>query len=693
MTIRMKPRGGSTTELAAYIPQSREIVVDTTLNAVRVGDGTTAGGNLLTVSSTLNSSSTLTDPLSGMVGTIQILTAIYTDGAGTIFTPGLYSIVATGTPTVNSWLQISSLDGIPSFTTLPTTSPVIGQIIYLNSTDGTDGLYRSTSAAGGFVRLSTGLLAGASGDNAIARIVGGTYNNTTNTLDITSGTPNTESIFRGFISDVDQATMFAIGTAPAAVTTDFINLLFTGEAIVGLSVNDVISVELQATPGGQNLSGYSPPAEQVIGRVTLISGNQGTGAAANATVSITTNADVTIANGQQVRIHRVNVATRSTVTVSDDASGFQLHNVDASRYPNLTNSSSGVIEGVDNTPISWTATATPWLLARFYVVGQRVTHLGLEYTNATAGEATSFNIPGTTGGASVWTATATTDIDAKYLSSDIQTTTGNFFFRRSGTTTSVVNAQTVPIAAGLFTAPRYFINAANTAGDNDEWGIIFNNTGEAQRTTSNFSDYFSLSGPTIAENGIRRDNGGSADRNGTLFTSVHSGFFEARITYALVTTAGFYQNGTNLDLPDGNNFIEDRFAWFDHTNTGSSPDRILWNTQTTRLSPQATNIAPGDGGNNITVNHNTSSAEWARFNATGYNTLFANHGRYASFGSSTISGFSSTNIIELKINSRQQPIGINPLSRVGGRLLENGGLMSGPLNSSTYVYIEIFQPL
>ena len=261
------------------------------------------------------------------------------------------------------------------------------------------------------------------------------------------------------------------------------------------------------------------------------------------------------------------------------------------------------------------------------------------------------------------------------------------------TTTSVVNASTVPIASGLFTVPRYFIDASNTSGDNDEWGIIFNNTGEAQRTTSNFSDYFSLSGPTVAENGIRRASGGSADRNGTLFTSVHSGFFEARITYALITTAGFYQGGSNLDRTDGNNFIEDRFAWFDHTNTGSSPDRILWNTQTTRLSPQATNIAPGDGGNNITVNHNTSSAEWARFNATGYNTLFANHGRYASFGSTTISGFSNANIIELKINSRQQPIGINPLSRVGGRLLENGGLMSGPLNSSTYVYIEIFQPI
>ena len=145
MTIRIKPRGGTSTELLSYVPQAREIVVDTTRNAVRVGDGTTAGGNLLTVATSFNSSTNLTDPTAGSVGTILILTQEFTDtlgDAGTVgqvYPAGLYEIVQAGNPIMNEWLQVSSFDGIPSHTTLPTSAPTVGHIIYLNTTDGTQG--------------------------------------------------------------------------------------------------------------------------------------------------------------------------------------------------------------------------------------------------------------------------------------------------------------------------------------------------------------------------------------------------------------------------------------------------------------------------------------------------------------------------------------------------------------------------
>ena len=293
-------------------------------------------------------------------------------------------------------------------------------------------LYRATSLLGAYERLPTNLLSGSTGNTQpISRIVGGTYAPATETLTLTSGTPDTEEIFRGFISEVDDQTTFAITVAPAATTTTFLNVEFTGELVPDLRVDDILSIELRGTVGGSNTNGYSPPAEQVIGRLTLIGPIFGTGENARSVLSITSNDSVTTTVGQQIRIHRVNVVARSTVTTSHDENGFQLHNVDASRYPNLEDTT-GMVAGVDTTPIAWTAATTPWTLNRYYVVGQRVSYLGLEYINATAGESFTTNAPGTTGGASVWTAAATTDIDAKYLSSDIQTTTGNFFFRRSG---------------------------------------------------------------------------------------------------------------------------------------------------------------------------------------------------------------------------------------------------------------------
>lgn len=47
MSVELKLRGGTTAECAAMTPAERETVVDTTLDTLRVGDGSTAGGHRL----------------------------------------------------------------------------------------------------------------------------------------------------------------------------------------------------------------------------------------------------------------------------------------------------------------------------------------------------------------------------------------------------------------------------------------------------------------------------------------------------------------------------------------------------------------------------------------------------------------------------------------------------------------------
>lgn len=48
-TLQLK--GGSTAQVAAYTPAAREVVIDTTTYRIVIGDGTTAGGKPLNVSS------------------------------------------------------------------------------------------------------------------------------------------------------------------------------------------------------------------------------------------------------------------------------------------------------------------------------------------------------------------------------------------------------------------------------------------------------------------------------------------------------------------------------------------------------------------------------------------------------------------------------------------------------------------
>ena len=56
MADTLQLRGGSSSEQGAFTGASREVTVDTTLNTLRVHDGSTAGGFILAKASDLTSS-------------------------------------------------------------------------------------------------------------------------------------------------------------------------------------------------------------------------------------------------------------------------------------------------------------------------------------------------------------------------------------------------------------------------------------------------------------------------------------------------------------------------------------------------------------------------------------------------------------------------------------------------------------
>ena len=57
MADQLQLRGGSSTEQASFTGASREVTVDTTLNTLRVHDGSTAGGTILAKASDVTSNS------------------------------------------------------------------------------------------------------------------------------------------------------------------------------------------------------------------------------------------------------------------------------------------------------------------------------------------------------------------------------------------------------------------------------------------------------------------------------------------------------------------------------------------------------------------------------------------------------------------------------------------------------------
>ena len=58
MADQLQLRGGSSSEQASFTGALREVTVDTTLNTVRVHDGTTAGGHILAKSADITTSNT-----------------------------------------------------------------------------------------------------------------------------------------------------------------------------------------------------------------------------------------------------------------------------------------------------------------------------------------------------------------------------------------------------------------------------------------------------------------------------------------------------------------------------------------------------------------------------------------------------------------------------------------------------------
>ena len=626
MAIRIKPRGGNTTELNTYTPQPREIVINTDTNQVHVGDGTTAGGIAVSSTSTIPSATTLPSPANLTVGTIEILTETYNDTTVTpnqTRQPGLYQVVTDGmaTPTL-SWQQLSSFDNIPSENSLPTTAPSIGHIIYLNGTNGTEGLYISTAVAAAmgqtspYKRVEAGVLSGSGGNAQIARIVGGNYDVATRTLTVPD--PNPDDSLSTLVVTPDDSSIFITQVnvpAHASNSRQTIAISDTLTNFSDLAVND--SVNFVVYPTADTSTSATPTLTTTA---TILDFESGSVASNIVTTSIVLQfpAQVVIAAGSTIRINRRITTPLSSATVNQDASdALSLSNIDPSRYPiTITN---GVASGVDNTPISWTQSITPWQIGRVYMTGQRVIFNDVVYTSKSTHESHTSNQPknyvsadgsfsilndGTwesTGGNGVFlnnlpTNTGSngnyviskagnniTDVTLTKLSATppapALNTSSNFtnnyiISRTSATEQGFIEARGVPVATGYFNLDPYFLAPQLNHGIRNTFpGIRFKASAEAGRTSGNFGDFLTRGGNTNDGNNLITIGTGENLFTGSTFTHNGTGNFEVRVSYSLAISTGWANrhydgshttsktDGASVTSTDDNFLIDQFYSW------------------------------------------------------------------------------------------------------------------------------------
>jgi hypothetical protein len=90
MATQLQLRGGTTSQCTAITPAAREVLVDTTLNSLRVGDGATAGGTSLATAAQVAN----TAPLGGANTVSSGTSCAYTSGTFTAPSAGKLIVFA-----------------------------------------------------------------------------------------------------------------------------------------------------------------------------------------------------------------------------------------------------------------------------------------------------------------------------------------------------------------------------------------------------------------------------------------------------------------------------------------------------------------------------------------------------------------------------------------------------------------------
>ena len=704
----MKPRGGTTAELGSYIPQAREIVVDTDLNAIKVGDGTTPGGHLLSVNTNLINTVTMltaATAIAGQVGATAILINDYTDTSvmpNVVYRRGLYQIVSVSN--VNTWTALTTFNTIPSFETLALANAAIATIsegtpVYITAGTAENGLYYRDGA--GLARV-TGLTFGNDVTRPIRSITGARYDDATGALTIDIAAVQRDQVrqetYGHFTSDDSTTPMYAIGNNSVTPTLDnqLLVATYVGTIVNSLMVGQSVRWEIWSGAGftGNLIQSFTAT-------VSAIGAVAGTGTQSTASVTLRTQlATLPTFATNHFRLNIVTPGSHSTVILTHNAttSELELENVDAAEYPDTATS-------VANTPISWTSAITPWqgplgTEVRFYQANQLVTYQGLlyRYISSRAGSlSNNLNRPGLTTAAGNWEQVNTDNLDAHngaLYSPAIQTvsspvTNGIYLPTWSGTATRLDLNQALPIARGVWKASqRYFFALdGDGQGGNSEIGVIFDEADTAL-STSNISTYvtqrpLSSSISSFLTDGSLRSgiapsvityNRTDAHRAGSSFL-VHQACY-IKLTYNIhrsvrFTNASFSSANTNNS--DANITLEPYYSWIDYISaTPSRTTRIAANNTVAQLAPGVNNVSTttgtvGGAGTRHNYNHNTSQDQWRMLanNANGVDTFYRDHGQHVNLTKTTIIRASANDIFTLNTNTQNQPV------RFGGSSADN----------------------